>query len=274
MCRLSLKLLLHLNSKFTGLNGYAAPGTSNGTSETSDAERHSYQKKDVQQTATARSPALVTQLLYATSGCLQNIARHPRNHFTLFGVELEVKTRRAAEDLLASGASPRASLDVAHSAGAVTTMRIGVGTKVETDREGSSMKPPAVVLKGDHVKGLANVRIPNVDLSVTQKEASVKHEVLDVACDGNHMLPPLQGLLGFSPYTETYRMLPLFCSFCIPFFQPPSCHPGMGREASRMAPWHTVPATMTLLGPHLRPTLHILYHPSGSIFNSQGQMPN
>jgi hypothetical protein len=150
MCRLAIKLLLHLNSKFTGLNGYGMTTTAAPSSLRATAQSN-----------------LVMELLYATSGCLLNIARHPRNHFTLFGVELEVKTRRAAEDLLLASETNVQKVDGTNSA-------LPSARAYQGDVNVGIMQPAgnSALLRGDHVRGLSSVKISNVDLSEAQKAVS------------------------------------------------------------------------------------------------------
>ena len=157
MCNLSLKLLLHLNSKHSGLNGYSAVGGSAGTPQQ-------------QQNPASRPSSLVQELLYATSGCLHNISRNPHNLFSLYEIELKMKTRRAAADLLASG-DPRAIAAAAAGRGRAPT-----GTSASVGTSGAE-EFPGFPIKGDHVRGMAHVNIPSIELTLAQYEVGTRGNI-------------------------------------------------------------------------------------------------
>ena len=156
MCSLSLKLLLHLNSKYTGLNGYS-------TTIKGGQQLPEHGGRGPQGAGPSDSP-LVQELLYATSGCLHNLSRNPHNAQTLYEVELRVKTRRAAADLLLAGDPAALAAAAAPAPVSVLTASRGGGTVPLTGRsaEGGQV--------GNHIKGLAPVPVPSLELTVTQYE--------------------------------------------------------------------------------------------------------
>ena len=174
MCKLSLQLLLHINSRFAGLNGYtdAVAGSTSGQGEASSSSPS--QKNVKQREMGSAGSALVQEILYATSGCLHNIARHPHNVYIMYNIELKVKIRRAAADLL----NPRGSSHRTPTGSAIATSSpidpssqspIAVCVQAATDSESHEDQP---ALKGDHVRDMAHVNIPNIDLTAAQQDVS------------------------------------------------------------------------------------------------------
>ena len=158
MCSLSLKLLLHLNSKYTGLNGYST--TIKGSQQ---QPGHGGHRSPGARAGPSDSP-LVQELLYATSGCLHNLSRNPHNAQTLYEVELRVKTRRAAADLLLAGDPAALAAAAAPAPVSVLTASRGGGTVPLTGRSAAGGQA------GNHIKGLAPVPVPSLELTVTQYE--------------------------------------------------------------------------------------------------------
>ena len=174
MCKLSLQLLLHINSKFAGLNGYTTAAVVGSTSRGEAAETSSQNK----QRDMGSAGLLVQEILYATSGCLHNIARHPHNVYILYNIELKVKIRRAAADLLTPRGTPHNTPGAANSTSipigpsSQTALATGV-RRAATDPEPHENQPGG--LKGDHVRDMAHVNIPNIDLTTAQQDVSYKN---------------------------------------------------------------------------------------------------
>jgi hypothetical protein len=138
MCRSALQLLLHLNSKYTGLNGYTVVKTRTRTA--TDYQHGLNQRGGLAEECRIDQPdksllLLQKDLLYAISGTLYNISRHPDNLKLMYALELRVKTRRAASDLLIAS-----SLTAAHNQDPqLSSLKISVQAKSSSPLDESAV---------------------------------------------------------------------------------------------------------------------------------------
>jgi hypothetical protein len=87
MCQDALTLLIHLNSKYSSLNGYNYNLNSRPTFAARDSMQSVYSR-------------LAADILYASSGALWNLSRNAECRILMYNLELSAKARKAAVDVL------------------------------------------------------------------------------------------------------------------------------------------------------------------------------